>query len=106
MPYRTVPTIPYRANHTIPYPTTPYHTTPHHTTPHHTLPYQTTPLQSIYVADDDEHCVWRLFRAGNGGFVAEKHRASRSGAPSTPGRAAQIARAAQQISLPVGLGSG
>ncbi|KAL1514996.1 hypothetical protein AB1Y20_004067 [Prymnesium parvum] len=62
--------------------------------------------QSIYVCDDDEHCVWRLWRAGNGGVVSEKPTARTVSGPSPlrskpqQGWAAQIAKAAQQVSVP------
>ena len=32
--------------------------------------------QSVYIADDDEHCIWRVWRAGNGGLVPSDKRAS------------------------------
>ena len=79
----------------------------------------------IYCTDEDEHCVWRLCRAGDGGFVAAETspRVAPRGAPaesrtrqvSSPGSGlargksqawgAQIAQAAQQIAIPTsGLG--
>lgn len=57
--------------------------------------------QGVYVTDEQDHCVWRFWRSGNGGLVDEK-RTSRASPRSVPSpRATSIAQLAKTLAVPI-----